>query len=89
VKWKPHPDDVYRERLVHPRRVPTVYYLPHPTLLPSRKGFGALIYSALPRHHSFFGPSTQRREPSRAIHAGAHVESSIRRAVSHSFPHSA
>src|ERR671921_1922244 len=37
VKRKPHPDDVYRERLVHPRRVPTVYYLPHPTLLPSRK----------------------------------------------------
>src|ERR687889_1242703 len=67
VKRKPHPDDVYRERLVHPRRVPTVYYPPHPTLLPSRKGFGALIYSALPRHHSFSGPSTQRREPSRAI----------------------
>ena len=27
----PHPDYEYRERLVHPRRVPTVYYLRHPT----------------------------------------------------------
>jgi hypothetical protein len=30
-----------------------------------------------------------RPQASRAIHAGAHVESSIRRPVSHPFPHSA
>src|SRR5215213_5487149 len=67
VKRKPHADYEYRERLVHPRRVPTVCYLRHPTLLSSRKGFDPLFYYALPRHRSFSGPSTQRRELSRAV----------------------
>src|SRR5687768_1519844 len=39
VKRKPHPDDENREGLVHPRRVPAVYYLRHPTLLSESKRF--------------------------------------------------
>lgn len=39
VKRKSHPDYEYRERLVHQRRVPTVYYLRLPTLLSESKRF--------------------------------------------------
>src|SRR5215211_7237592 len=39
VKRKPHPDNECRERLVHPRRVPAVYYLRQPTLLSESKRF--------------------------------------------------